>query len=72
MDGDEIQRSIGELKGLVTAHHQDVTKRIEKLGDKVEGLHNLHQRLKGGMAAISFVIVAVFHLITEGIRAKLR
>lgn len=69
---EDIQRSIGELKGLVTAHHQEVSERFDRLGDKVDDLHNLHQRLKGAMTVISIAVAGVFHLITEGIRAKLR
>lgn len=72
MESDEIQRSLGEIKGIVTANHEANQKRFDTLEEKVGALHDLHQRLKGAMALISLFVVAAFHAIVEGVKSKLR
>jgi hypothetical protein len=71
MDNDEVQRSIGELKGMITANHAENTANFKDLREEVKTLQNLHQRMKGAMTMISLLVVGGFHIIVESVKAKL-
>lgn len=72
MNLDQLNQSIGELKGIVQTNHQQNQERFDKIEDDVGSLKSLHQRLKGAVTVISLLVGAVFHVIVESLKTKLR
>lgn len=72
MDIDQVNQSVGELKGIIQANHQQNQERFNKLEDDVGSLKSLHQRLKGAVTVISLLVGATFHVIVESLKTKLR
>jgi hypothetical protein len=70
MSLDQLNQSLGELKGIVKANHLETREQLMRLQADVRGLQNLHQRLKGAAALISLLVGAFFHAIVELLKGR--